>query len=160
MARANAPGGQPQTNSRPAAGEWPIRLRVPDERARLPELLDAVAAALRDAAVDGGCIHDAQLVVEELACNLMDHGVRGGVDALAVGLAIEAGRVVVEIRDNGAAYDPLAHPVPDLEADLDQRPIGGLGIHLVRELSQRTVYRREDGWNVLRIELDAILPAT
>ena len=146
--------------TRPAAGEWPIRLRVPDERARLPELLDAVAAALRDAAVDGGCIHDAQLVVEELACNLMDHGVRGGVDALAVGLAIEAGRVVVEIRDNGAAYDPLAHPPPDLEADLDQRPIGGLGIHLVRELSQRTVYRREDGWNVLRIELDAILPAT
>ena len=90
----------------------------------------------------------------------MDHGVRGGVDAPGGRpRPSRQGGWWWRSRDNGAATTPLAHPVPDLEADLDQRPIGG-GIHLVRELSQRTVYRREDGWNVLRIELDAILPAT
>ena len=56
------------------------------------------------------------------------------------------------------AYDPLAHAPPDLDADIADRPIGGLGIHLVRELAQDARYRREDGWNILRIELDAILP--
>ena len=88
----------------------------------------------------------------------MDHGAAAGVDALVLAVAVDAGRVVLDIRDNGAAYDPLAHPPPDLEADIAQRPIGGLGIHLVRELSQDVQYRRQDGWNALRVVLDAILP--
>ncbi len=146
--------------TQPATNDWSMHLRVPGERGRLPHVLDAVAATLGKAGVDAGRIHDAQVIVEELVCNVMDHGVRSGVDALVLGLAIDAGRVQLEIRDNGAAYDPLAHPPPDLDADIEQRPIGGLGIHLVRELSQDAHYRREDGWNVLRIVLDAILPPT
>ena len=101
---------------------------------------------------------DAQVIVEELACNVMDHA--DGAGELAMALHVADGRIVLEIRDDGAAYDLLAHPSPDLDADIDQRPIGGLGIHLVRELSQDAQYRRQDGWNVLRVVLDAILPHT
>jgi len=139
-------------------GDGPIRLRVPGERGRLPEALETVTATLREAGIEHGRIHDAQVIVEELVCNLMDHGAPAGVDALSVDVVVEGGRVVLDIRDNGAAYDPLAHPPPDLDADIGDRPIGGLGIHLVRELAQDARYRRQDGWNVLRIELDAILP--
>jgi anti-sigma regulatory factor (Ser/Thr protein kinase) len=81
-----------------------------------------------------------------------------GVDALSVDAFVERGRVVLDIRDNGAAYDPLGHAPPDLDADIADRPIGGLGIHLVRELAQDACYRRDGGWNLLRIELGAILP--
>ena len=144
----------------PAAGDWSLRLRVPDERGRLPEALDAIAARLRDAGIEAGRIHDAQVIVEELVCNVMDHGAKAGVDALSLSLSVDAGRVRIEVGDNGPAYDPLAHPPPDLDAGIDERPIGGLGIHLVRELSQEARYSRSDGWNVLRIALDAILPAT
>ena len=139
-------------------GDGPIRLIVPGERGRLPEVLETVAATLRGAGIEPGRIHDAQVIVEELVCNLMDHGAPAGVDALSVDVVVEGGRVVLDIRDNGAAYDPLAHPPPDLDADIVDRPIGGLGIHLVRELAQDARYRRQDGWNVLRIKLDAILP--
>ncbi|MBK6416956.1 SpoIIE family protein phosphatase [Thermomonas sp.] len=144
--------------SAPVAGGWPRHLRVPDQRDRLPGLQQALASTLGEAGIEPRRIHDAQVIVEELVCNLMDHGAAAGVDALVLAVAVDAGRVVLDIRDNGAAYDPLAHPPPDLEADIAQRPIGGLGIHLVRELSQDVQYRRQDGWNALRVVLDAILP--
>ena len=139
---------------------WSMALQVPGERARLAELLAAVDAHLRASAIDSACIHDAQVVVEELACNVMDHGAQAGADALRVEVAVEGGQVILEFRDNGAAYDPLAHPVPDLDADLEERAIGGLGIHLVRELSDDARYHRDDGWNHVRIVLDAIPPST
>jgi sigma-B regulation protein RsbU (phosphoserine phosphatase) len=139
-------------------GDASIRLQVPGERGRLPDVLDSVAATLGRAGIEAARIHDAQVIVEELVCNVMDHGAPHGVDALSVDACVEGGRVVLDIRDNGAAYDPLAHAPPDLDADIADRPIGGLGIHLVRELAQDARYRREGGWNILRIELDAILP--
>ncbi len=142
-----------------AASEWPMRLRVPDERDRLPEVLDALSARLHAAGIDAR-IHDAQVIVEELFCNVMDHGAKAGVDALLLNLSLDDERIVLEVRDNGAPYDPLAQAPPDLDADLEDRPIGGLGIHLVRALSQEAYYARVDGWNPLRIVLDAILPST
>ena len=143
-----------------AAADWSMTLRVPGERARLPEILTAVEDRLQAAGIDGACIHDAQVIVEELVSNLMDHGAPAGVDTLQLGLAIDHARVVLDIRDNGAAYDPFAHPVPDLDADLDARPIGGLGIHLVRELAQDARYRRDQGWNQVLVSLGGILPPT
>ena len=143
-----------------AAADWSMTLRVPGERARLPEILTAVEDRLQAAGIDGACIHDAQVIVEELVSNLMDHGAPAGVDTLQLGLAIDHARVVLDIRDNGPAYDPLAHPAPDLDADLDARPIGGLGIHLVRELAQDARYRRDQGWNQVLVSLGGILPPT
>ena len=142
----------------PAAGDWSMTLRVPGARARLPEVLTAVEDRLQAAGIDGACIHDAQLIVEELVSNLMDHGAPAGVDTLQLGLAIDDARVVLDIRDNGPGYDPLAHPAPDLDAELDDRPIGGLGIHLVRELAQEARYQREGSWNHVRLVLGGILP--
>ena len=57
----------------------------------------------------------------------------------------------MEISDDGIAYDPLTAPPPDLESDLDDRPIGGLGVHLVRELMDNVSYRYKDGRNHLLV---------
>ena len=141
--------------SRGPVGEWSMALRVPDERARLPEVLAAIESRLHAAGIGETRVHDAQLILEELVCNVMDHGAAAGVDTLRIAMTIDDGRVSFDIRDNGAAYDPLAHPPPDLDAGLDDRPIGGLGIHLVRELAQDARYHRDDGWNHVHVVLDA-----
>jgi len=55
----------------------------------------------------------------------------------------------VEVEDDGRQFNPLELPEPDLEKKLEERPIGGLGIHLVRNLMDELEYRRTHNKNIL-----------
>jgi len=63
------------------------------------------------------------------------------------------GELAVEVGDQGVEFDPLAASPPDLTLDLAQRPIGGLGIHLLKSFAKSLTYRREQGWNRLTFEI-------
>ncbi len=58
----------------------------------------------------------------------------------------------IELRDRGPAFDPLGAPEPGRPASLEEAPIGGLGIHLMRRASDGLRYRREGEQNVLTLE--------
>lgn len=89
-----------------------------------------------------------RLVVEELLMNIISHGSDGQRrPRIRLQLAQDGDLLTLEIADDGIAFDPLQAPPPDLEAALEDRPIGGLGVHLVRQLSDTVAYRRVDGWN-------------
>ena len=64
----------------------------------------------------------------------------------------------MEFTDDGLAFNPVAQPAPDLEADIGERPIGGLGVHLVRELAERVDYTRTRGRNILKVILHIPVP--
>lgn len=53
--------------------------------------------------------------------------------------------------DRGIMFNPLERETPDLTATADERPIGGLGIHMVRKLADTVTYEREDGMNKLTV---------
>jgi anti-sigma regulatory factor (Ser/Thr protein kinase) len=55
----------------------------------------------------------------------------------------------IEVEDDGRPFDPLAHSAPDLSQPLDKRPVGGMGIHMIRKSMDRVEYRRADGKNIL-----------
>jgi serine/threonine-protein kinase RsbW len=55
------------------------------------------------------------------------------------------------IEDDARAFDPQTAPKPDLTLPLEQRPIGGLGLHRVRSLSSRMVDRRQKDKNILEL---------
>ena len=57
------------------------------------------------------------------------------------------------MSDDGIAFNPLTRPVPDLQAPIEQRQIGGLGIHLLRTLSETADYRRDGDRNVLTFSM-------
>jgi anti-sigma regulatory factor (Ser/Thr protein kinase) len=59
--------------------------------------------------------------------------------------------ITAEIVDHGQPFDPTAHPTPDVSLPLEQRPIGGLGIHLTRTLVTRMRYARENEANRLTL---------
>ncbi|WDP87732.1 MAG: ATP-binding protein [Desulfobacter sp.] len=59
----------------------------------------------------------------------------------------------IEIRDNGKKFNPLEMADPDVDAPLDERDPGGLGIFFVKQLSADVIYLREDNNNVLRLVL-------
>ncbi len=88
------------------------------------------------------------LVLDELSVNIVNYG--GEASEIEVCLDADADEVRVEISDDGRPFDPLNDAMqPDLHAALEDRAIGGLGIHLVREMMDELHYRREDGKNRL-----------
>ena len=95
------------------------------------------------------------LVAEELATNVQKYaGLEPG-QTLQISCGLEGGLLWLETCDPGAAFDPLREGQRStLGADIDSAEIGGLGVHLVTQLTDRQSYRREDGFNVLRVEKD------
>jgi anti-sigma regulatory factor (Ser/Thr protein kinase) len=66
-----------------------------------------------------------------------------------VSLRVEDGDIIASVADRGAPFNPLLAPEPDLAAGLEQRDVGGLGIHLVRRLVNSMEYERREGQNYL-----------
>ena len=122
----------------------------------IPLVLDAegVSAAVEraqtwleeEAAVDARAAMHVALTLDELLTNTATHGGAHGLSA-QVTLQVLADRVEVQINDPAAAYDPRNAPKPDLEASLEDKKIGGLGVHLVMKLSRDLAYARDKDRN-------------
>lgn len=90
------------------------------------------------------------LVLEELWLNVVNHGHDDGFHEVEIELTSEAEAVTIETTDDGKPFDPLNDaPEPDLKGPLNDRTVGGLGIHLVRTMMDEMRYRREGGKNHL-----------
>ena len=68
---------------------------------------------------------------------------------LMEGLALEGGRLTIDVSDDGIAFNPLDATPPNLDLPIMERPVGGLGIHIVRTVMDHVEYQRRDGHNVL-----------
>ena len=93
------------------------------------------------------------IVIEELVTNMVKYGYGPAAQpgSASITLRLEGDRLSVEIIDDGREFDPFAAPDPDLEAPLEERRIGGLGLHIVKALMDRTRYRRVGAQNVVEI---------
>lgn len=131
-----------------------ILLQVPQEEGQLGDLVAAIDGVLAREGVHPGVAHDVQLVTEEVVCNALDYGrIEGRQHEISVGIAIEGDLITLEFKDDCVAYNPLERPEPDLDADIADRPVGGLGVHLVKQLAEEVTYAREGAHNVLRVVL-------
>jgi anti-sigma regulatory factor (Ser/Thr protein kinase) len=91
-----------------------------------------------------------QIVVEELVTNVIDYGeVPVGEHAATVDLTAQDGLLTIVIRDRGKEYNPLLRGDPDVTLPAEERPIGGLGVHFCKKLTDTQDYERRDGCNVL-----------
>ena len=76
--------------------------------------------------------------------NVFGHGAGGEV---ALSIACNGSELSAEVVDSGPPFNPLAADDPDIHAGIDERPIGGLGVFLVKNLMDRVHYRRSEGHN-------------
>lgn len=115
-------------------------------------LLDACRQAAAGRGVTDEAQRDLVVALEELVTNVLQHGAAGGrVPDVEVSLDVLDGVFVLVVADDGPAFDPLRVAPPARDRPLEDRPIGGLGIHLVRQLMDEVTYARVDGHN--RLEL-------
>jgi serine/threonine-protein kinase RsbW len=94
------------------------------------------------------------LVLEELFTNAVRHGgCKGVADAVSIRLRPNGPEIVAEYSDRGRPFDPSDASPPDLTASLEERRVGGLGLHFVRQMTRYFEYHRVDERNLITMRL-------
>ncbi|MFC1857679.1 ATP-binding protein [Thermodesulfobacteriota bacterium] len=100
------------------------------------------------------CKFQLNLVLEEIFTNITTYGFSdAGEHFIQVNLSCDAGILTVCVEDDGRPFNPVALKAPDLKCRLEDREIGGLGIHLVKKLASDINYERRGNKNVLTLTI-------
>ncbi|MEE9420566.1 MAG: ATP-binding protein [Desulfatiglandaceae bacterium] len=98
-------------------------------------------------------LFDLHLVLDELLTNVIKYGYDDkGDHRIVVCLSSNPEEVVLRVEDDGRPFNPVTREAPDTSQALEQKPIGGLGIHLVKTLMDIVEYARENDKNILVIK--------
>jgi serine/threonine-protein kinase RsbW len=125
-----------------------IRVSTSDD---LPRVLAFIEDVCRDAHVDEALWFDLQLALEEACCNVIEHAYNGEGGEFCVCVETRGRDVVITLRDQGKPFDPASVPAPDMHLPLDERRIGGLGLHLIYQLMDEVRFEFSDGTNTLTL---------
>jgi anti-sigma regulatory factor (Ser/Thr protein kinase) len=129
-----------------------VELRLANDLAGLARLAERVEGFGAAQGLPANVVNALNVVLDEAVSNAINHGYESGVRGeIAVRLRRAADGVLLEVEDDGKPFDPLQAPPPDLSLPLERRPIGGLGIHLIRNLMDEVSYARIGGRNVLKM---------
>lgn len=120
----------------------------PEEIERVCDGIDQLAER---AGLATSVVFAVKLALEEAVLNVINyaHKANGG-HQIEILLYLTDAALTLEIVDDGEEFDPLTEaPEPDIDAPIDERKVGGLGIHLIREMMDEVGYRRADDRNRL-----------
>lgn len=107
---------------------------------KLPVISDFINASLIRCGADASTIHKVQLAVDEACTNIINYAYAPGFGPVKINLESDGAHIIITIRDKGKPFDPTSIPPPDLNPDVDQRKIGGLGFYFIRKLMDGVSY--------------------
>lgn len=122
------------------------------------EELETVLAFIKTALSPVPCLpktfHAIVIAVEEIFVNIAHYAYRPDVGEATIRCTVQQQpvQVIIEFLDSGHPYNPLIQDTPDIQCPADQRPIGGLGILMVKNLMDAVKYEYRDGKNILTIQ--------
>ncbi len=115
----------------------------------IPEILSFTEGFLKGAGLEH-LVFEVSLAIEEWYVNVVKYGFgEKNIGRVVVRFSLSEGVLEVELRDNGAKFDPHSIPPPERPESVEGARIGGLGIHLLRSLMDETDYKRVEGENIL-----------
>jgi serine/threonine-protein kinase RsbW len=102
-------------------------------------------------------LSELDLLVEEIFMNIARHSYpKGLAGPVSISYSvIGPGELAVEFGDRGIEFNPLTADPPDLTLGLADRPVGGLGVFLLKAFAHSLSYRREQGWNRLTLGISS-----
>jgi len=131
-------------------------LSLPVDTGTVNRALEWLEATGRRARWPARTLYKLRLSLDETLTNIVMYGYTGAPmgapePRVALRLRQEAGRLVLDILDNGRAFDPTAQKPRELDASLDEARIGGHGLRLMLHYLESIHYEREGDWNRLRL---------
>ncbi len=123
-----------------------------DSHEKLPELVAAVESLGEQDGWPTEVTFRVSLVVDELVQNVLDYAYKDGSGDVEVAVTSQNDDIVIEITDEGVPFDPLNDaPEPDVTSAIEDRPVGGLGVHFAKTLMDAVEYSRDSQKNRLKI---------
>jgi len=115
-------------------------IEVESKLENIPVIGDFIVDTLEGFAVGQATIYQILLAVDEACTNVIKHAYSGQTGIITLTCELLDDSLVIIIRDRGKPFDPRSVPPPDLEADLEQRKIGGLGIYFMQKMMDDVSY--------------------
>lgn len=126
--------------------------RLPAKKEYLEKLQSCVMDTVRELGASPKTLFNIELALEEILSNVIKYAYPDGSGEVEIECFIdETGMLRILIRDWGAPFDPTHCEAPDVCQDVCERPVGGLGIYLTRQLAGDLVYERLSDGNRLTI---------
>lgn len=98
-------------------------------------------------------MYNINISIDELLSNIINYAFEDNrIHIISVQLEITKNNFLMRITDDGKAFNPLEIEEPDINASIDERKIGGLGIFIVKNLVDKIEYKRNGSKNILLIE--------
>lgn len=129
-----------------------LTLHFANDAEEAPRIARRVDYFLHAEKVSGSIVNKILLCVDELITNIIAHAYTDNQEhAVLLECRIYDEHIELELRDDGVPFDPTTQTRPNVKLSLEERDIGGLGIHLVTTLMDKVEYQREGDFNVLKI---------
>lgn len=129
-----------------------LTLRIANDLAELSRVAESVDTFCAAHDLPADCAFKLNVALEELLTNTISYGFDDGQrHEIALEIAVAGDELVAELSDDGRPFDPLQAPPPDLDSPIEERRIGGLGVHLVRTMMDEVTYAYRDGRNHVRL---------
>ena len=131
-----------------------LSLVLRNETEELERMSEEVSAWCKANEISAATEFRVNLTLDEIVSNVIRHGWKdGGEHQLDVRIFLLEDELRLEVEDDATPFNPLEAPPPDISSPLEERPIGGLGVHLVRQIMDELAYRRLDGKNLLVMKM-------
>lgn len=137
------------------------RMRVSAELKNLVVIRRFVEGAAAEGLASPEAIADMVTAVNEATTNVVVHGYRGQSGFIEVEVGFDENALVVRLRDQAPPFDPISVPPPDTSLHLERRPPGGLGILMMRQLTDELAYRTASNSTneLVLVKWHAVIPA-
>ena len=125
-----------------------IELKVETRLEELQRIFQSVEKLAEEEDWPPALTFKTNLVLEEFGLNIMNYGYDEGIHTFEVSLTSSNDSITIEFVDDGRPFNPLEDAnAPELDSAIQDRAVGGLGIHLVMEMTEDFQYRRENSKN-------------
>ncbi len=118
---------------------------------QIPVISDFVESLMSVAGFDSRKVMEVLLVMEEAFTNIAKYAYPGRAGTIHIIARMSGDRLELIIEDDGNPFDPTTHIMAPSQADTKDRPVGGLGIHLIRCFVDRMSFEFRDGKNILTL---------